>query len=98
MIKREISLDEKWPVFTLDKPKNEDGPWVVELNEEFYKEYCFFMYKYHEYQTRLQLIYEHRQRELSQQSCGFRVPEGFEPDKDFTLNTIRQNDVAEAQV
>lgn len=61
MVKREIIIDEKWPIFTLEEP-NKDGPFVVELNDEFYKEYCYFMSKYHEYQTRVQLIYERQQR------------------------------------
>lgn len=64
MVKREIIIDEHWPVFTLEEPKR-DGPFVVEINEDFYKEYCYFMYKYHEYQTRLQVIYEHAQREYN---------------------------------
>lgn len=79
LVKREIMIDEKWPVFTLEEPKR-DGPFVVELNEEFYKEYCYFMYKYHEYQLRLQVIYEHAQREYNGDSLQKdRESNGSEP-------------------
>lgn len=88
MAKLEINIDEHWPVFTLDKPKNEDGPWVVEVNDDFYKEYLYFSYKYHEYQTRLQLIYEHHERSINEK-LGYRFPEGTECCRDFKLNTIR---------
>jgi len=62
-MKIQISIDEKWPVFTLERPKNESDPFILEINEDFYKEYLYFSYKYHEYQTRIQVIYEHHQRE-----------------------------------
>ncbi len=75
LVKREINIDEKWPVFTLDEPRNENGPFVVELNEDFYKEYLWFSYKYHEYQARIQVIYEHQQSEFNKQNVGYRFPE-----------------------
>jgi hypothetical protein len=91
LVKLEINIDEHWPVFTLDKPKNEDGPWVTEINEDFYKEYLYFMYKYHEYQTRLQVIYEHKQREVNHTVCGYNVPEGSVIDDQYRINTIRND-------
>ena len=75
----------------MDKPKNEDGPWVTEINDDFYKEYLYFMYKYHEYQTRLQVIYEHKQRAVSETVCGYNVPEGSVIDDQYELNTIRND-------
>lgn len=90
MIKVQIDVDEVWPVFFLERTE-EDGPDIVEVNEEFYKEYLYFTLKYKEYQSRIKLIYDHRERELSQQSCGYRIPEGFEPDKDYAINKLREN-------
>lgn len=60
LVKREIMIDEKWPVFWLEEPKK-DGPFVIELNDEFYKEYCFIMYKYYQLQSKLKLIYDEQQ-------------------------------------
>ena len=94
LVKREIIIDEKWPVFTVEEPKK-DGPFVVELNDEFYKEYLYFMYKYHEYQIRLQLIYEHQQR-IYTESCGYRFPEGSDI-HEYTPNKIG-NDASKASL
>ena len=91
LVKLQINIDEHWPVFSLEKPKDEDGPWVTEINDDFYKEYLYFMYKYHEYQTRLQVIYEHQQRAVSKTVCGYNVPEGSVIDDQYELNTIRHD-------
>jgi hypothetical protein len=97
LIKKQINIDETWPVFSLDEPKQEDGLFVVEINEEFYKEYLYFHYKYHEYQLRLQAIYEHKQREVNDR-LGYRFPEGTECCREFEPNKIRSTDVAETSI
>lgn len=95
MKKLEVIIDEKWPVFSLEEP-NKEGPFVVEINEEFYKEYLYFKYKYTEFQIRLQLIYEHQQR-IYTESCGYNVPEGSEP-SEHKFNTIRDHDASKASL
>lgn len=97
-MKCQISIDEKWPVFTLEHVRNPNDPFVVDLNEEFYKEYCHAMFKYHEYQLRIQAIYEHQQSIVNEQICGYTVPEGSIVDTEFKPNTIRTHEISEATV
>lgn len=97
-MKCQISIDEKWPVFTLEHVRNPNDPFVVDINEDFYKEYCCLMYKYHEFQIRMQLIYEHQQSNINKQVCGYTVPEGSIVDTEFKPNTIRTTDVSEENV
>lgn len=95
----EINIDEKWPVFTLDKPRDGNGPFVVDLNEDFYNEYLYFSYKYLEYQARIQVIYEHQQSEFNNQNVGHRFPKDSVIDTEsIKLNVIRPIDAAEAKV
>lgn len=89
MIKKTITIDEKWPVFSLEDPNSENDPFIVKLNEEFYKEYLYFKLKYHEYQLRLQVIYEKAQRDFNHNAIPYRFKEGTEYSRDFELNKIR---------
>lgn len=79
MIKVQVNIDEKWPVFTLEK-NEKDGPFVLDINDEFYTEYCYVMYKYNEFQTRLGLIYEYEQRKYNGES--------FEEDREYNDSRV----------
>ncbi len=57
LVKIKIDIDEKWPIFSAKKVKN-DGPYTVEISSDFYKQYLWFCLKYHEFQTQLKEIYE----------------------------------------
>lgn len=97
-MKLKIDTDEVWPVFFLDKPRNENDPSLVDIHEDFYKEYCYVMQKYEEFQERIKIIYEHQRSIISQQICGYNVPKGSDIDDKYELNTIRATNVAEATV
>ena len=96
MARLNINIDEKWPIYSLDEPINPNAVSVVEINDDFYREYLYFTMKYQEYQERLHVIYEHQQRVISE-LCGYRFPEGVEPDKEYKLNRIR-DDAPQEQV
>lgn len=61
IVKVDVSIDEKWPVFSL-KEVSSQCRWTVEIPEDMYREYLWVMYKYHEIQTKLQVYYEQCQR------------------------------------
>lgn len=93
-MKLKISVDEVWPVFTADESK-EDAPFVVEVDEQFYKEYLWFTYRYHTIQEQLKVMYDDQLRKHTGRSI-FRFPEGSEVEP-IEFNRIR-NDVAETSV
>ena len=78
MVRREVNIDEEWPVFTLEQPKNISGPFTVEISDDEYKEYLSTVYKYRHWQLKLQGLYESSQREYNKTNSGEHVSEGGE--------------------
>lgn len=78
MTRRDVTIDEVFPVFTLTDPV-EESMWTVDIPDELYKEYVWTMYKYYEFQTKLQVYYEQCQRAE------------FESAKDSLRSNLQQN-------
>jgi hypothetical protein len=97
MKKVEITIDEKWPVFTLLEPKEGHEEYQFEVDDTFWKEYCYIMYKYLEFQLKLQEFYECGHRKYAKKHGGYTWPEGASPSEQHKLNKCRDCP-AEAQV
>ena len=97
MKKVSVTVDEVFPVFTLIEPKEGQEEWDIEVDDSFWREYCFFMYKYHEFQLKLQEFYECGHRKYSKKHGGYTWPEGASPSEQYKLNKIR-DDSSKAQV
>lgn len=85
MIKIEVTVDEKWPVFSFTE-KSVGEAFEVELTQEEYKEYCYIMYKYHELQLKLQAMYERGLRKFNHQNGGYAWPKGSSPSERYEFN------------
>lgn len=97
-MKCKISIDEKWPIFSLENLRYENDPFVVEINEEFYKEYCYFMSKYEEYQSRIRVIYEQQKLAFNEQNVGYRFPKDTIVDTEFRINSLQPVNITEEKV
>jgi hypothetical protein len=97
MVQRQVTVDEKWPFFELIEPKEGFEDYQYDIPDTMYSEYCYIMYRYHEFQLKLQALYESGNRKLSERICGHSIPKGEQPDTEYEFNKIR-NDVAQAQV
>lgn len=82
MAKIKINIDEIWPVFTASDA-DKDGPFVVELEDDLYKQYLQIDYLYKSFQTRLQVLYESEQLKLRE-----RCYECFAESAKATADTI----------
>ncbi len=61
MVELEVSVDEEWPVFSLNQSSHLTKK-PIWLTEVFYREYLWTMYKYHEMQLKLKVLYEEHER------------------------------------
>jgi hypothetical protein len=95
-MKLKIDVDEEWPVFTAHETII-DGDFVVEVDEQFYKEYLWFCYRYHSIQEKLKDMYDKELRRLTGKSI-YRFPKGTPIDEHTELNRIRAVDATEAKV
>lgn len=86
MAKLKVNVDEKWPIFSVEEA-DKDGPFVIELDDELYKQYLQIDYLYYSFQTRLQVLYESEQRKLSER-CPYSFPKGSDIGEHL-LNKIR---------
>lgn len=70
MVKVDVSIDEEWPVYSLEETYSH-SMWTVDIPEDMYREYLWIMYKYCELQNKLQEYYDKCERaELeSTQDC-----------------------------
>jgi hypothetical protein len=82
LAKLKINVDEKWPIFSVEDA-DKDGPFVIELDDELYKQYLQIDYLYYSFQTRLQVLYESEQLKLRE-----RCYECFEESAKITADTI----------
>jgi hypothetical protein len=98
LVKREINIDEHWPVFSLEEPRNENSPFVVELNEDFYKEYLYYTHKCYEYQTRIKLIYDHQQLRFNKKNNGDFFPEGSVIDTQYSISNVRSDNITKTEI
>lgn len=88
LVKLNIDIDEKWPIFSLDSPENPNGPWVVDVDDDFYRQYCANFRKFQEIQINLQRIYAKQRRIIAEESCGYRIQKSGEIDAEFKSNRI----------
>lgn len=65
MRKVKIEIDKKWPIFVAYETDKED-PCIVEVEDDFFREYCWFCFKYHDFQLKLQFMYESKQGNLNE--------------------------------
>jgi len=59
-VKYELMVDEKWPVYSLEKPSGYDE---VEISDEDYEEYVSVMNKYNLLQLKLGSMYDKQRDE-----------------------------------
>ena len=74
-MKLQVNVDEKWPFFELVETKSGHEEFHFDIPEEMYKEYCYIMYKYHEFQLKLQALYELGNNQLNKRFCRHNVSE-----------------------
>lgn len=89
MAKIEVTVDEKWPVFSVVPLKEGNEDYQFDIPDEMYKNYLYIMLKFHEFQLQLQALYAEGNRKLSEKCCGHSFPEGSKPDEQYKLNKIR---------
>jgi len=94
-MKIKIDVDEQWPVFTADEVKN-DGQFVVEVDDHFYRHYLYICYRYHVLQSQLKEMYESEQKRISRH-CPYCFEKGAEAAR-YDLNRIRSTNASQAKV
>jgi hypothetical protein len=84
LAKVKISVDEKWPIFTAQHT-NEEGPFIVEMDDDLYRQYLQINYLYYSFQTRLQVLYESEDFKLRER-CLECFAESAKATANFILN------------
>jgi hypothetical protein len=82
LAKVKIEVDERWPVFTLED-EDKDGPYVIELDEDLYKQYLQLELLYQSFQKRLRVLYDSEYEKHRESSL-----ECFEESSKRTADTI----------
>lgn len=68
-MKVEITVDEKWPIFSITNPQIQGETFHYDLPEEMLKDYFYVMRKYYEFQLQLQSLYEQSLRKFNEKQC-----------------------------
>lgn len=84
MAKLKVNVDEKWPIFSVEDA-DQDGPFVIELDDDLYKQYLQIDFLYKSFQTRLQVLYESEQTKLRER-CYECFAESAKATADSILN------------
>ena len=67
MVKVIVEIDENWPVYTLEE-EVKDGPYVIELDDDLYKQYLQLEFLYQSFQKRLKVLYDSEYDKLRERS------------------------------
>lgn len=67
MVKVIVEIDEKWPIYTLEE-ENVDGPYVIEFDDDLYKQYLQLEFLYQSFQKRLKVLYDSEYEKLRARS------------------------------
>lgn len=68
MTKVEVTIDEKWPVFSFTEPKLGKESFQYDIPDEMYKDYLYITRRYIELQLQLQVLYEESLRKFNGKS------------------------------
>lgn len=63
VVKVIVEIDEKWPIYTLEE-ENVDGPYVIEFDDDLYKQYLQLEFLYQSFQKRLKVLYDSEYEKL----------------------------------
>jgi hypothetical protein len=64
-VKLKLIVDEKWPIFSLEKPDN-SGYNEIDIPEEEYAEYASIMRQYALLQLKLGILYDHKRADCQE--------------------------------
>lgn len=90
MVRVKITLDERWPVFSLVQIESHE-PSPFEATDSFYEDYLQIMSNYHTLQKKLKDLYDSETHDSERESCPDSVGQSLQPSELCGSKIVRPN-------